>query len=572
MKKIYLMLAFLLGGLGWSYQSTAQTSELFGESWGWCDSVFTYMGYDDYEPGMHIVTYWGDGDSTERAMYPDGSSTYASSSDAHFYTSLGTYTIRHVLYDTAGALVDTFQYYYTSGCKTIVGYMYKDVDADCASDFSADDILSFPVWMEIKKDGVPMDTFMTYGYLYYEIPSPDYSATYTISPIDPYGYINTCPAAGYYDFEMGDLTSSSTFNFGFECNPAETTGDMATYAYGFYRFVDTSFISITAAYASCYTTDALLTLQIDPEYKYAGVYAGTATPTSISTDEQTVTWELPALNGSEYLYVQLVPVGEPDPGTMACSYVRISGYDGTYGAEVDTVNNTYGACDSIRSSFDPNAKSVSPAGDIAAGELLTYTIQFENMGNDTAFNIHIMDTLSAHVDASTFTLLNSTHPVNITEKPHGSSKIIKFDFPRIKLADKSSPEANKGAVTYSVKAKSSLPLGTEILNTAFIYFDINPAVVTNTVNSLIPNPTSIEQISKLDGISLFPNPATTAVTIENKGDFTQVFIVNTLGQVLQSANLNKGLNTISISELSAGVYYTIFSGAKGSKSAKLVKH
>ena len=118
--------------------------------------------------------------------------------------------------------------------------------------------------------------------------------------------------------------------------------------------------------------------------------------------------------------------------------------DGTYTGDIDTSNNTFTFCDSVRAAWDPNIKTVTPLGGIEAGELLTYTIQFENLGNDTAFNIHIIDTLSDNVDAGTFELLSSTHPVNAIETGYGTTKIIKFDFPNIKLPDASSPNYNKG--------------------------------------------------------------------------------------------------------------------------------
>ena len=41
-------------------------------------------------------------------------------------------------------------------------------------------------------------------------------------------------------------------------------------------------------------------------------------------------------------------------------------------------------CPSYRYSYDPNEKLVSPEGPVELGAELTYTIHFENYGNDTS--------------------------------------------------------------------------------------------------------------------------------------------------------------------------------------------
>jgi hypothetical protein len=67
--------------------------------------------------------------------------------------------------------------------------------------------------------------------------------------------------------------------------------------------------------------------------------------------------------------------------------------------------------------------------------------------------------------------------------------IVNFKFKDIMLPDShSNSDSSQGYVQYRVKPKNGLPLGTKIRNTAYIYFDYNDPIVTNTtVNEYVKN-------------------------------------------------------------------------------------
>ena len=71
---------------------------------------------------------------------------------------------------------------------------------------------------------------------------------------------------------------------------------------------------------------------------------------------------------------------------------------------------------------------------------------------------------------------------------------LDFKFPNIMLPDSASnPAGSQGFVQYRIKPKANLPLGTQIENTAHIYFDYNAAITTSAFEGL----KSVEIIEKI---------------------------------------------------------------------------
>lgn len=514
---------------------------------------------------LNVTTYWGDGLSSNTPVTYQ--SSFGSFSDDHTYTTPGTYSIMCVLFNASNTALDTSYDVVNAFCNTMLGTVYKKNDANCTYDFGVDESLHFPFQVQVKKNNVPYDTFITNGYYYYSIPNPDLVSEYSFHPLNTApGYQLACPGTTTpYRLRLDTINMGNNhFDFGYICGSA-TGFDMYAYMSGFMRFVNNSYLNISVGNAACTPQSGVVTLQLSPKYTYS---SANLTPTSVSG--QTLTWNLSNLSGSNSpnIFVVLVPATTLTPGDTACHTVNITPTTG----DINVTNNSFTFCDSISASLDPNEKHVIPAGNIAAGELLTYTINFENLGNDTAFNVHILDTLSANLELTSFELLNSSHQVRTNILKSGTSNIVRFDFVDIKLADKDHPETNKGFVIYRAKAKNSMQPGDKVNNTAHIYFDINPAVVTNTVTSGIPNPTSISVLTKEDGISIYPNPASSKLFIENQnGLYNKVTMINTLGQIAGVYDIKKGNNEVEISALSSGLYYLIVSGEHNTRSMKITK-
>lgn len=147
-------------------------------------------------------------------------------------------------------------------------------------------------------------------------------------------------------------------------------------------------------------------------------------------------------------------------------------------------------CRPIFNAFDPNDKKATPVGFgpdsvIHPGTTISYRIRFQNTGNDTAFNILLVDTLDAALDIASLRILSASHSFipSITGK---AKKILKFKFSDILLPDSTTNEpGSHGYIEFEMDHIAGIPLGTEIQNFADIYFDFNPPIRTNTTHQTV---------------------------------------------------------------------------------------
>ncbi len=139
---------------------------------------------------------------------------------------------------------------------------------------------------------------------------------------------------------------------------------------------------------------------------------------------------------------------------------------------------------------------------------------------------------------------------------------VSFIFNDIMLPDSNVNEVGShGFVKYSINLIPGLPLETSILNTANIYFDLNPAVVTNTaINTLHVDGSGIEELLEEQQLLVYPNPFNESTTVYFDKDLKDhsIQIVDLLGkQVYSTNNLNGGKLEIRADELTDGMYLLI---------------
>ncbi len=246
--------------------------------------------------------------------------------------------------------------------------------------------------------------------------------------------------------------------------------------------------------------------------------------------------------------------------------------------DVNPANNQYSICIPVVNSYDPNMKEVAPKGTGTAGNIpmttdhLDYTIHFQNVGTAPAINVSVIDTLDSDVDPASFKILGASHAMS----PQWlTSNVVKFNFNNIMLPDSATqPALSQGQVRFSVKLKSGLTVGTQIKNKANIYFDINPAIVTNTTLNTLAVPSSVSLVQDQRTIQLYPNPAEDELMISLSAlskETTTISIYSINGQLLKEATLNGLSQKIDIRDLNAGLYFVKISSGNQSDTIKFVK-
>ncbi|MBL7944234.1 MAG: T9SS type A sorting domain-containing protein, partial [Flavobacteriales bacterium] len=189
----------------------------------------------------------------------------------------------------------------------------------------------------------------------------------------------------------------------------------------------------------------------------------------------------PLIPGStDYISLVFAPPGEELAGELLTFDADLEVYDG--GVLQQSANESswmYVLC-----SYDPNAKYAYPAGFtdshfITGDGPLDYTIVFQNTGSSVAQNVTLQDTLDTDLDFATLEILGASHDMNhVLDESTGE---LFFVFQNINLPDSTSNEpASHGYVHYRIWPDAGLAAGTQLNNTAWIYFDGNEPVITNT--------------------------------------------------------------------------------------------
>jgi uncharacterized repeat protein (TIGR01451 family) len=239
-------------------------------------------------------------------------------------------------------------------------------------------------------------------------------------------------------------------------------------------------------------------------------------------------------------------------GNQVCAHVVVSPTP----LDSDTSNNVYDYCYNVINSYDPNMKEVYPVNVLPGyDDWFTYTIHFQNTGNAPAFNIRLRDTLDANLDVNTFEILGYSHAANTTI----SGSVLTIRFNNIMLPDSTTDyEGSMGYFQYRIKPLPNLPNGTQIENTAYIYFDYNAPIITNTTqNNFDITVGKLEEVVSKNEFVLYPNPSNDVFNFKDTKNIKQVEVYNLLGeQIVRQGNQKQ----INLSGFAKGIYYAKING------------
>ena len=392
--------------------------------------------------------------------------------------SPGGYSVTVTDTDTDCRTHQNFEITVDSACLVYIsGHVLVDNDVpDCVQDAGTDGLANILVTLS---NGMQTFTNADGFYLFETVPD-----MYSISiDYDPAVYTDLCVGPIQVDANTGGETYSGN-DFYLDFKSVHDLGLKVSKLNprpGFTRSVRICVMNYGAT-----PMDGTLTFIHDPLQTFS---SATIQPTSYDPNTQTFTWDFTNHEPGRiivYTVYMTTPVNVP-PGTLLDYHFVVNPIAG----DINPIDNEITRQCMVTNSFDPNDKQVTPVGEGPLGgiqpmrgdSLLSYQIRFQNTGTDTAFTVVIRDTLDSDLKVRDIEPGPSSHPYELTI---ASGNVLEFTFNNIYLPDSNVNEPlSHGFVFYDVLVDENLPVGTEIHNTAGIYFDFNAPVITNTVLNTI---------------------------------------------------------------------------------------
>lgn len=489
--------------------------------------------------------------------FGDGS-TASGQNVQHTYTTAGSYTVCAYLWDSlVGA--DTSCMFVTVEplcvpADRFEGTVYRDNNGNGTQD-AGEPSVPYGI-IKVTQTGA----------YYAANVSGDYSidlpaGAWNIEGVPLTYYTISQPTGGNYAVTSAGLGTVNTgLDFGNDPVPGQNDLQVTMFhappVPGFNRW-----IYVTARNVGSTTLSGSVDLTPDGDFSYVSISGGG------TWSSPTATWNfsnlMPGQMIGESLQVHLDT--SATVGDTLCSQVVVNPVTG----DVAPADNTFDFCHEIVASYDPNDKQVTPQGNGVAGEVppgtpFTYRVRFQNTGNFYATNVFIRDTLDSDLDHGSFRVLASSHPMTYTL----NNGQVQFNFDNIMLPDSNTNEpASHGFVIYRIQPLSGLAQGTEITNSASIYFDFNPPVLTNTTLNTIWVATSTEGPQVEQNVVLFPNPVTDRATVrfDAAGETWSLQVIDITGRTLyQRDGVRDGEVSFNRGDLPEGTYLYRLSSDSGS--------
>lgn len=232
-------------------------------------------------------------------------------------------------------------------------------------------------------------------------------------------------------------------------------------------------------------------------------------------------------------------------------------------------DNTSILYQSVIGSYDPNDITCLEGDQVLlanADQYLHYIIRFQNTGTASAINIRVEQELDPKLDWTTFQLEGMSHNgrTTITDET-----LVTFMFNNIRLPHSAANEpASHGYIMCKIKPKAStIVLGDAVSETANIYFDFNPPIITNTATTTYVNTLGTTAF-ETNKFVISPNPTKEQLKVTGTDTILQLQVYTILGtKVLDERNTD----LINVSSLEMGVYLLTITTSNGISTQKFIK-
>ncbi|MBL7951583.1 MAG: T9SS type A sorting domain-containing protein [Flavobacteriales bacterium] len=295
---------------------------------------------------------------------------------------------------------------------------------------------------------------------------------------------------------------------------------------------------------------------------------------------QTVVWTIPNVAPWAQPWFQVRVQVPPDVGLIG-TFLNATFSLSSATLDLNSANNSSTYSTLVTGSYDPNDKlafTSTRASDalyfIDGDEWVDYTIRFQNTGTDTAFTVVVTDTLDGTLDPGSLLVGAASHPFT-WELAYGN--VLRFTFADILLPDSNVNEPlSHGQLTFRIAPKTPLLPGTEVRNTANIFFDFNPPIITPMSVLTAEFSTAAEAGSSgMASAVLAPVPADRSLHVDlpaNSALPVHATIVGVDGRTFASYTFASASQSLDLQGLPAGTYSLRLIARNGVRStARFVK-
>ncbi|WP_425075778.1 DUF7619 domain-containing protein [Psychroserpens sp. S379A] len=429
---------------------------------------------------------------------------------------------------------------------------------------------------EVNNDGVIRHLYVSPHYLYESNPSTTYDLSYVVD--SDYASAVTS-SASYSNVTVPTGSEITTYDFPITATPYDDLSIDIAASWrppipGFHYWNYITFTNNSTEVVSSGTIDFTMdnAVNLDNVYNVSNWYG--FNPAAYTTTATGFTYSFSNLQPfqTRHLWVKMYVPTLPTVslGQLVNNSVDIEVLPG----DIVPSNNSSSLTQTIVGSYDPNDITERHGPEIVHSEFttddyLTYTIRFENTGTANAINVRIEDLLDEQLDESTLKMVDASHAYTLER----IGKQLEWNFFGIDLPPSEDDNSliGHGFLTFKIKPFPDYAIGDIIPNTAEIYFDFNPAIITNTwLTEFVEEELSVTDFT-FEGLKIYPIPTKNNLVIENNTIIDNITVTSILGQQILYKDIKNTTAHIGLSNITNGVYFVTLSSNKTEKTVKVVK-
>lgn len=411
------------------------------------------------------------------------------------------------------------------------------------------------------------NTFSTFTTLSGAYQVPVNVSEFEITPIIPFEYYQPNPLSRFVEF----VDLGNTFTADFCVEPVGDINDLQVSIYPLRPVVPGFDTFYQIVYKNTGTTQ--LNGTVDFEFDGTKINFLNASETVSSQTGNSLSFDFMDLNPFETRTINLEFNVFPPPTTEIDDILIATATINPVSGDETEEDNVFELEQTVIGSYDPNDIACLEGGQILIEDIdkyLHYLIRFQNTGTASATKVVVENVLDDKLDWTTMQLESLSHYGRVEIK-NGSE--VSFIFSNINLPDSTSDEPNShGFIAYKIKPNDNVVLGDVFNATADIFFDFNPAIVTNTASTEVVESLSVGEFGTKD-VRIYPNPTNKLLNFEGIIQMKSIAIIDINGRLLQNIYFDSAKSSyqLDVSNLSSGVYFVRINSQEGIQVKKLIK-